>query len=296
MKCKKCNTENEESVENCTNCGAKLKKKNALLNVLLVIVILIALLAVGLGIRYAVKQDSYFAPIKELFGIEEDDDEKDKEDEKEDEKEVKTSKVEGRKTLLSSKATVKGVDHYTATIDILELYKKAKKENAEDFENDETGMLEMLDQIVGMFDGAEIIIDLYAKGNEELVQGILTFEYTEMLKNIYELAGADSEYDSYEDYEKDMVKELNKSLTKENAMQMVEQQMKEYDMEVPENFEEYFDIVSVDGAVEIYFDLSEFDVKDLVTDGAIEAGIDKDDIFGSAMEQLKTYGIKVTKE
>jgi len=125
------------------------KKKSGIAIFFIVLVSIIILFALALLIRLAIVQDGdYFAPVKKVFGLEdeeestskkkkennkddededdvdEDEDDEDEDEDDEDESDTKkgnkknTSKTSGKLSLLSSAATANGVNHYNMTVNV----------------------------------------------------------------------------------------------------------------------------------------------------------------------------------
>ena len=237
--------ENGNENENFNFSEEKPKKKGMgpLKGLLLAILIVFLICVIGLLIRMVVSGDGdYFKPIKTIFGIEGEKEDKEASNQSSTDKTDVSKSLTNRYSLLSSSVDAKNVKHYRLTLDIQELLEKAmedpKLNTVDDTDEDDYGyddednysyddsdedyyydeesystqtsndfassMASYLSLLEQMIDlvDGEIYADVYFNGNE-LVQVIIGFDYDKLVGNIYDFIIDNADEETIEGMEDD---------------------------------------------------------------------------------------------
>lgn len=167
--------------------------------------------------------------------------------------------------------------------------------------------LEQVEMMKNYVKGGKILVDLYAKG-DEMVQVVLSAEYGDMLENIYEYC-LENEVEELEDFENaeefsDYVNTtLKMYLTKDAIIEAIEEELDSENMNVDiAEIEECIDVVTLDGAFEIYYTFTD-DINEAFA-GLIEQnaddiekeGVDPDNFIESFVDYANDSFDEVFKE
>lgn len=292
----------------------KMKKQNgmgAIMIILLIIVTLVVCAVTFLGVRTIVTGEHFLQPLADMGLVELD--EEDVEKENKDEEIKDETKVEDDNvvtvtgedsSLLIAEAMEEGVECYTINIDLTDLVEaivpyvepalQMYMSMVMPTEGTETDISSVSDQISEMVTtiqdivaGCEVVVDIYANGNE-LKQVIVTVEYEKFVENVYEtMQGTEGfDYESYEDCLADFEATFEEELTTENIQATMAED------ETVAAYADYVSCVMEDGKVQIGVDLTEVDLNTYVEQYSAELeelGIDPENVVESAVEVWNNY-------
>lgn len=288
----------------------KMKKQNGLAAIAIVLIVIVAVLVAGvafLGVRTVVTGEHFLQPFAELglIELEEEEENKNVENRNEERPPVKNEeeenvKAKGQESSLLL-AESEEVNCYTITVDIEELadavipyveagiqmYMSMGATDETATAETEAAVTEMIDMIKSMVKGCELVLDVYADGND-VKQAILTFEYEGFVENVYETMKdtEDFEYESYEDCLAGFEDEVLSELTTENLQTAMAED------ETAADYAEYLEVVAEDGKIQISVDLREVDLDSYIGEYSEELtnlGIDTENVVESAVKSWNEY-------
>ena len=261
----------------------KQKKKGMgpIKGLIVALILAICILAIGLLIRMLIADDGdFFKPIKNIFGIEEKNEEEDtkEDDAKKSSKKIssnrKNENLSNRYVYLSNKVEDKEVKHYRLTVDMGNFIEKFMEEfdedkidemfnEKEDVSTDSNNLntliqtyISLLQQLSDLIDG-EMYFDIYFEENE-IVQIILGYDYNKLLENIYEY-----------------VKKLDSDGMKEEGINNLEDFVKYVKDQIEDSInEEVICDMILDSNEEVKDTLSEYGIKEKDIKDAIDINID----------------------
>lgn len=311
-----------------------IKSQKGIAAIAIVLIIVLSAAAGGttfLGVRSLITGDPFLQPFEDvgLIELEENKEEKSKDDKisKNDEEKVDETIsdeendntediiIEGQDTsLLIDDINDDGVECYTITVDLKEVadgmiskledmistYITIQEEIGTNTDGEintlEDAITEFLDIASEIFTDCEIILDCYASGND-IKQLLITFEYEQLAKNIYNkisdierlmqqidpTADIRFEYDSYESFLADFEVALEESFSTESLRNSLSEELSEENSEIINTAESLLE----DKKIQISLNLSSIKIDTFIMnyrDELEELGIDPDNLIESIVE------------